>query len=101
MARTRSTSRPEASGRRRRALQVQLIPDAEGFSVQVAGREVRRCEAEDDAHHWTMHAMEAINRGMRSPAAIEGFLLHIYLQRQQSRTHRATSAALPQRSRQV
>ena len=63
----------------------------------VADGVVRHCETEAEAHHWAMHTIEAIHRGVHRPAAVRELLLHICLRRQQGGTHRPTPALLPSR----
>jgi hypothetical protein len=50
--------------------QVSLAPEEGGFAIRVAGVVVRRCDDELDAHHWTKHAIECVNRGVRNPRVI-------------------------------
>ena len=75
--------------------QIRVVPTAEGFDVIVADGVVRHCDTEAEAHHWAMHAIEAIYCGVHRPSAVRELLLHICLRRQQVGTHRPTSVLLP------
>jgi hypothetical protein len=51
--------------------QIRIEPTEAGFAVCVAGRPLRLCRDELNAHHWGKHAFEAVNSGLRRPAEIE------------------------------
>jgi hypothetical protein len=50
---------------------IAIEPSLAGYSVRIDGEEVRLCASELDAHHWGMHAFEAVNQGLRRPREID------------------------------
>jgi hypothetical protein len=51
--------------------QIVIEPVEAGFAVCVAGRQVRVCGDELDAHHWGKHAFEAVNQGLHRATEID------------------------------
>ena len=56
--------------RRHSMSQIAITPVAGGFAVRIDGEAVQLCADELDAHHWGMHAFEAVNQGLRGAGQV-------------------------------
>jgi hypothetical protein len=68
--------------------QIVIEPVEEGFEVRVAGRPVRICGDELDAHHWGKHAFEAVNQGIHRPTEIDRAMRRLCLIASRFNLHR-------------
>jgi hypothetical protein len=68
--------------------QIEIEPAPGGFAVNVAGKPLRFCDRELDAHHWGKHAFEAVQRGLRRPREIEEAMERLCLRATRYNLHR-------------
>ena len=79
---------PAPSGRRREQTpRIAITPVNGGFAVSIDGQAVRFCGDELDAHHWGMHAFEAVSRGLYRVGEIERAMGRLCLTATQNNLH--------------
>ena len=79
--------RPPTGRQRGEMPRIAITPVGGGFAVSIDGKTVRFCGDELDAHHWGMHAFEAVSRGLRRASEIERAMGRLCLTATQNNLH--------------